>query len=1170
MDMRRRSDPRLYFRYTDPPDPSDDPPRLCLLDVCVNIDLLEALKEHQDVKDYGVLLRIHWDETGNPDVDMSTLTLSQVPTDSSSGVLNTDYAIGISTNHTVLENFITKMFATYNMKLVAVQYPPMVLTFKHGLDSGISRLTSDKTRLHGFVKELITQCTVAKHQMQLKINMKRGSKVVLSQRHACGCFGHEQGSDGDSCALQADNSSQTDENHYASMSSLSTMCDDTIEVDHKAPSSVEVRFKTVESELAEQRHFMESQFYEQKGQNEEIKAALLQISDVLAQKGEQEESRRKEEPQLAKDILDEPDLMQFSLETEPSKSESIGPQDESEHQTEVKVQGKGESQSGEELVEEVNRHQMRDESEEEESNVKVTEVEEENMVSEEEEESTNDDEEVDVESESGEEYSEYHYQKRKGPIIKEIDGNELRSLSPPRTEQEMRFRTSKHKPTVYNGTNSRSTYYLIGKYPQASQHNSQSSVKQKQPTTYTGNVYNDDLSGVDPYKNTRYKTHTCPLHGNYFATQQTAAPLTRPQRQAGRMTGSHAGDLDDFGLSGPVNEDLWSERDVYSDLQTDELNFDISRRDRRKQESYTIDGQVIMTKTRLCDEPNGEQRMQTLLESMVGEQDSADSSRMWESVAEAQCEDSSTVPSVEAALDTVICIDTSDSVKGEAFQQITTILHDFINGIEDIAEQYEMEENIALVTFGGRARVLHQLSNDYGSLRDAIDTLKPGGPSPLNEGLLVAMTCTGRGGILNIGGSLKLPPRFIIITDGLATGTLPEAAQDGHVTSEQEKAVLTHTFSQLRQRQPGDYVPHPVVVVPVGRSDMSFLLSMGRLCGGMLIEGSAIRKLCRHQRLHKLAGDSLELIRDKRMDSAMFEDLRSRQLTIQLSPDTKQDEMEDVRDLTQEHLYKVAIVYGSKYSFANIYEAPSLPSLGTRVVRSQDWVWGNQDTEGAGTIINHGLDAKYVWVYWDSGHLNVYRFGQNGCYDVTEVHDQPRVLDGGGNVDVGLQVERGPDWHMTYGDQDGGRGGTGAIIRVNMDGKVMVRWQNGNIYVYRFGETNKFDLSIRDPVACLLESTAKPDGEQPARHEQLSRTGPEQHIARVADSYLWQREDKQRGWQDYSPSDSDRITSAYKKRSEGSCLLQRNNESYRVMFKSMQEKSITNQSTVRIRKRAIE
>lgn len=50
-------------------------------------------------------------------------------------------------------------------------------------------------------------------------------------------------------------------------------------------------------------------------------------------------------------------------------------------------------------------------------------------------------------------------------------------------------------------------------------------------------------------------------------------------------------------------------------------------------------------------------------------------------------------------------------------------------------------------------------------------------------------------------------------------------------------------------------------------------------------------------------------------------------------------------------------------------------------------------------------------------------------------------------------------------------------------------------------------------------------------------------------SYLWQREDKLQGWQNYSPSDSEKITSAYKKRPEGSCLVQRNGE--RLHFLSL-------------------
>lgn len=56
------------------------------------------------------------------------------------------------------------------------------------------------------------------------------------------------------------------------------------------------------------------------------------------------------------------------------------------------------------------------------------------------------------------------------------------------------------------------------------------------------------------------------------------------------------------------------------------------------------------------------------------------------------------------------------------------------------------------------------------------------------------------------------------------------------------------------------------------------------------------------------------------------------------------------------------INHGSVNNFQNIHEDPGLPPLGSRVVRGPDWLWGNQDTEGPGTIFNHALDSKnYSW-----------------------------------------------------------------------------------------------------------------------------------------------------------------------------------------------------------------
>ena len=64
--------------------------------------------------------------------------------------------------------------------------------------------------------------------------------------------------------------------------------------------------------------------------------------------------------------------------------------------------------------------------------------------------------------------------------------------------------------------------------------------------------------------------------------------------------------------------------------------------------------------------------------------------------------------------------------------------------------------------------------------------------------------------------------------------------------------------------------------------------------------------------------------------------------------------------------------------------------LGTRVVRGQDWKWGNQDGgEGfVGTVVQVGKDKKspvteqLVYVQWDCGGKYDYRAGIEGKHDL--------------------------------------------------------------------------------------------------------------------------------------------------------------------------------------------
>ena len=70
-------------------------------------------------------------------------------------------------------------------------------------------------------------------------------------------------------------------------------------------------------------------------------------------------------------------------------------------------------------------------------------------------------------------------------------------------------------------------------------------------------------------------------------------------------------------------------------------------------------------------------------------------------------------------------------------------------------------------------------------------------------------------------------------------------------------------------------------------------------------------------------------------------------------------------------------------------------------------------------------------------------------------------------MNVGVRVVRGPDWQ--WGDQDGGKGHIGTVVRprgmtggrVAFSGTVFVRWDSGKMANYRTGnDEGCHDLKI--------------------------------------------------------------------------------------------------------------
>jgi len=78
-----------------------------------------------------------------------------------------------------------------------------------------------------------------------------------------------------------------------------------------------------------------------------------------------------------------------------------------------------------------------------------------------------------------------------------------------------------------------------------------------------------------------------------------------------------------------------------------------------------------------------------------------------------------------------------------------------------------------------------------------------------------------------------------------------------------------------------------------------------------------------------------------------------------------------------------------------------------------------------------------------------------------------------GSAIVGVLVVRGPDWQ--YGDDDGGAGSIGEVVKDVGGGWVQVRWSSGHIDDYRAGVSNRRDLvvhKITEPNGYVSEQAA--------------------------------------------------------------------------------------------------
>ena len=88
---------------------------------------------------------------------------------------------------------------------------------------------------------------------------------------------------------------------------------------------------------------------------------------------------------------------------------------------------------------------------------------------------------------------------------------------------------------------------------------------------------------------------------------------------------------------------------------------------------------------------------------------------------------------------------------------------------------------------------------------------------------------------------------------------------------------------------------------------------------------------------------------------------------------------------------------------------------------------------------------------------NILEFLQAVCKCPSEIARLARLVN-----KIGARVSRGKYWESRWGNQDGGAGGKGTVIRYQGGAYyLVVRWDNGNVhgYVMRNG---KYDLTLAE------------------------------------------------------------------------------------------------------------
>ncbi|XP_048733838.2 uncharacterized protein LOC125649967 [Ostrea edulis] len=312
---------------------------------------------------------------------------------------------------------------------------------------------------------------------------------------------------------------------------------------------------------------------------------------------------------------------------------------------------------------------------------------------------------------------------------------------------------------------------------------------------------------------------------------------------------------------------------------------------------------------------------------------------------------------------TVLCLDTSGSMWGNAFQTMINLSLKFLSGVKDNSG---IAEKVGLVCFGADTRVISHCCLDFPPLKREIKKLSPGGPSPLTAGLMLALALVSGGVTIPHVNGTGFGPRIIVFTDGVVTPELVTDCED-YVPQGRDVLEIVSSISmvanhfQIKNR-------NRVYFVPLGEANQAMISPLAEATCGKIIQPANFDKLIYQYKAEFLAAHLRE-----HFPNYQEADLHMVKMAAESSGASLRGiDMDDLVEYVRNPPPMIRKDEDDDDDYDNdgkgAYEGSSnMPPIGTRVRRGPDWEskFNGQDGNGPGTVISHGQGETVLWQVHD-------------------------------------------------------------------------------------------------------------------------------------------------------------------------------------------------------------